>query len=133
MLDRLRILMYAYGIVKLSERSEGNEMFINTKVEAKLAEQIAHECGFTRLTAEDFHKRYSVNVFSPWSSDSDAREAQQQIAAAVRAHRAAKRNPRYAERVQEAKAERERVAGDISSRTGEPIARVLKRLPLIVR
>lgn len=125
--------MYAYGIVKLSERSEGNEMFINTKVEAALAKQIAHEFGFTRLTAEDFHKRYTVNVFSPWSSDSDAREAQQQIAAAVRAHRAAKRNPRYAEQVQEAKTERERVAGDISSRTGEPISSILKRLPLVVR
>lgn len=59
-------------------------MFINTKKEAKAASKIASKFGFDRLNETAFYKRYTTNVFSPWSTDSDARAAQSEIAATLR-------------------------------------------------
>lgn len=103
-------------------------MFINTKAEAKLASKIAIAHGFERLTSDKFFKRYVVNVFNPWASDNDARAAQVRITEAIREDREAKRRPTPAERAREAQAERERVAHDISARTGERYNDVLKSL-----
>lgn len=103
-------------------------MFINTKPEANIAAGIAHELGFTRLTPEDFYKRYDNNVFSPWASMNDAREAQERITEAVRADRASKRHPTPAEASREVTEERERTAHNISAATGEAYTDVLKRI-----
>ena len=61
--------------------------FINTKAEAKTAVKIAHAHGFTSLTVDNLYKRYTSNVFSAWSTDSDARKAQAEIRTAIVAQR----------------------------------------------
>ena len=103
-------------------------MFINTKKEAQIAQTIAHNAGFTSLSIEKFYKRETVNVFAPWSNDSDARAAQSEIASAIRANRAAKRRPTKQEIAAEEKANRDLVAHNISARTGETYNEVLKRV-----
>ncbi len=103
-------------------------MFIRTKREAQEAARIAHNYGFTRLSADDFHRRYTVNVFGPWSSDQDARSAQAEIADFISYDREIKRRPTRAEIEAEDRAERILVAHNISARTGERFNDVLKRI-----
>lgn len=62
-------------------------MFINTRKESKIAAAVAVQFGFETLTAEKFYKRYSVNAFSAWSNEADARNAIAAINAAIRASR----------------------------------------------
>lgn len=62
-------------------------MFINTRKESQIAARIAARFGYTALTATRFYKNYTSNVFSPWSSHQDAREAQAEIAEALRESR----------------------------------------------
>lgn len=103
-------------------------MFINTKVEAGIALEIAHRYGFTRLTVEDFHKRYTMNAFTPWSNEQSARDAQAEINEAIRADRESKRRPTKQELEKAAREEQELVAHNISARTGEPYNEVIKRI-----
>lgn len=65
-----------------------NLMFINTHKESKVAARIAAKFGFETLIAKSFYKRYTSNVFSPWSNERDARDAQKEIAEALREIRA---------------------------------------------
>ena len=65
-------------------------MFINSKAEAKLASRIARQFGFEVLSEAKFYKRYTTNVFSPWSSENDARRAIAAIADALRERRNAR-------------------------------------------
>ena len=89
-------------------------MFINTHAEAKLAAKIAAEYGFSALTAEKFYKRYTDNVFSPWSSDDDARAAKDAIRRVLNVSRAAREIG--AAKLDEASAQ---AAHDRVTRTGE--------------
>lgn len=107
-------------------------LFINTKPEAKIALEIAHDYGFTSLTIDRLYKQYSNNVFSAWSNDSDARQAQEDIFDAIKARRAEKaanrlsRDPKQVARAEQE--QREQAAHDISARTGESYNALLKRL-----